>query len=730
MRVLTILFALIFVSGFGSFAQPFPHSPQPWQDAYKISMVNVGFTHPATVFNSSERDTILNRIANQKEPQYLTYQQLMGEAESLLAFVSQPPANMDIMGGYESGSNLEEMREILWTNSYAAYTTALAYNISENIPYAEKAVEILNAWASTGTTFTGADRGLQLGSYFNSMLYAADLLHGYEGWQLTDREAFEAWWRNNILDEGDVLNVMRTRDNNWKDAGILGVISAGVVFEDTLLLKEAVIQLTSYFYERTDQNVRNPGVDWKITNDSLGTYLLREVERNDGRSGLTYTAYSLTTMVQAMEIARNAGFDLWEKETAQGANMQKLISQYFDWSILNLPFPWNSNPSKTSSRRNAFEIANNYFDMGEVFQTWISVNRPLNGQQGDAWTTFTKGLTGETVTGGTDSLQFERLYLEAENAEVEAPMIIQTDTLASADQYVMVAAGNRSTGSVPEAGKTTFTVYLKGGTYRMWARVIAPNPESDSYWVQINDQPAFFWNQITNSSKWIWVPVHQNNETNTPWSFSMTEDEHTLTFHLREDDAQMDMIFLSNDGSLPSDHDSEVDVEVPQQYELSISVDPPNAGFTSGAGLYYAGDEITLIPFPYQGYAFMGWTDENQNPVYLSNNVFTMPKNDITLTANFQSTTNIENPQSKASNLRVYPNPTHGLTTLEFPVSTANYATVELINIMGQVVFTKEIESNDSGQKTFDLSHLEKGLYLVRFRNRDQILSTQLQITN
>jgi hypothetical protein len=365
--------------------------------------------------------------------------------------------------------------------------------------------------------------------------------------------------------------------------------------------KEAVIQLTSYFYERTDENVNNPGVDWKITNDSLGTYLLREVVRNDGNSGLTYTAYSLTTMVQAMEIARNAGFDLWEKETAQGANMQKLISQYFGWSVLNLPFPWNSNPNKTSSRRNAFEIANNYFDMGETFQTWIAVNRPLNGQQGDAWTTFTKGLTGETVTGGTDSLQFERIYLEAENAVVEAPMVIEDDSLASNDQYVLVPAGNRSTGSVPEAGKTTFTVYLKGGTYRIWARVIAPNPESDSYWVQLNDQPAFFWNQITNSSSWIWVPVHQNNDTNAPWSFSVTEDEHNITFHLREDDAQMDMIFLSNDGSLPNDNDPEVDVVVPQQYELSISVDPPNAGFTSGAGLYYPGDRNNPYPLSLPG---------------------------------------------------------------------------------------------------------------------------------
>jgi hypothetical protein len=726
MRFFTIIYVLAVVGGSGLFAQPFPHSPQPWHDAYNISLDDFDFTHPMTVFNPTERDTIISRIANQKEPQHTTYQQLLLDADRMLTFTPGPPVSMNIMGGYEPDSNLEEMREILWTNSHTAYTLALAYNISNNTQYAEKAVEIINAWASVGTTFTGADRGLQLGSYFNSMLYAADLLHGYGNWQSADRDAFEAWWRNNCLDQGEIINVMRTRDNNWKDAGILGVITAAVVFEDTLLLKEALIQLTSYFYERTDENVNNPGVSWKLTNDDSGTYLLREVVRNDGKSGLTYTAYALTTMVQAMEIARNAGFNLWEKETTQGANMQKLISQYFNWSVLNDPFPWHSNPNKTSSRRNAFEIANNYYDMGEAFQAWLALNRPLNGEQGDAWTTFTRGFKGETNIGGTDSLKFERIYLEAEDAIVESPMVVESGLLASRQQYVLVPSGNRSTGTVPQEGKSTFTVYLKGGEYRLWARVIAPDPESDSYWVQINNQPAFFWNQITNSNDWIWVPVHQGNDSESPWSFSMTEDEHNITFHLREDDVQIDMIFLSNDRSGPSDNDTEV--ILPQKYELSIVVDPPNAGYTTGAGWYAPGIEITLTPYTYQGYEFMGWTDQNQNPLDLPDNVFTMPENDVTLIAKYQSTTDIKNPLPRPSDFRVYPNPTSGLTTFEFPVPVSSMAGIELINVTGQSVFFKEIEGSSLGKATLNLEHLDKGLYLVLFRNENQTATTMLQI--
>jgi len=151
------------------------------------------------------------------------------------------------------------------------------------------------------------------------MLYAADLIYDYKNWAETERDIFKSWWRNNCLNDGAVLDVMRSKDNNWKDAGILGVMSAAVVLEDTLLLKEGIIQLMSYFYNRTDENVRLPGQGWKIKKDVNGVYLPREVARNDGRSGLTYTAYSLTTMVQAIEIARYTGFNFWEKKTEEGA---------------------------------------------------------------------------------------------------------------------------------------------------------------------------------------------------------------------------------------------------------------------------------------------------------------------------------------------------------------------------------------------------------------------------
>ena len=172
---------------------------------------------------------------------------------------------------------------------------------------------------------------------------------------------------------------MRRKDNNWKDAGLLGVLFATVVLEDTLLLKEGLIQLKSYFFSRTDASVRNPGLGWKIKKDNHGVYLPREVVRNNGSSGLTYTAYALTTMTQCFEIARYAGFNCWHDTTEQGATIQEVIEQYYRWDIKNEPFPWNSNPKKSTKRRNCYELANVHFDVNSDLKNWIKNHWPLSG---------------------------------------------------------------------------------------------------------------------------------------------------------------------------------------------------------------------------------------------------------------------------------------------------------------------------------------------------------------
>jgi hypothetical protein len=357
----------------------------------KITLSGFSFNHPMTVTSVREIEEVKKRLKNGVEPQTTAFKLLIIDANRAQHFVPDPPDSMLIMGGYEPNSNLRRMRPWLWRNCSAAYASALAFAYTGEERYAKKAVEILNVWARKETVFTGQDRGLQLGSYFSPMLYAADLLHGYKGWTETQREDFKKWWINNCLVH--TYDVMVHRDNNWKDAGLLGVMCASVVFEDKALLEESLNELSSYFGIRNDDNVREKGSQWKIRKDEKGVYLPREVVRNEGRSGLTYTGYTLTTLVQCMEIARYSGYSFWDSSTPEGGTIQAVIEQFYRWMIAGDTFPWNPKPDRTNEwfRYNVFEIANNNCDLPPEIVGWIASNRPLMGAQGDEYVTLNKG---------------------------------------------------------------------------------------------------------------------------------------------------------------------------------------------------------------------------------------------------------------------------------------------------------------------------------------------------
>ena len=352
-----------------------------WLNGFVINPIDlnqISFSHPMTVISRKELSVVNELIAKNINPQASAYQRLIADADEALQFIPDPPASMNIMSSYELGTNLQEVRAWLWKNCHAAYCSALAYVYSGKVGYAQKAVDILNTWASKATTFYGAECGLELGSYFTPMLYAADLLVNYEGWNDLDQIAFKQWWRKNCLVH--TREVMYSRDNDWKDAGILGVLAGAVVLEDPTLFYEALVELASYSYG-----------DWKLKRSNNTVYLPREVHRNTGRNGITYTNYAFSCLVQALEIARYAGFNFWNLKTTGGATLKEAIESLFKWDALGEPFPWNPNPSRRINRKNTYEIANNHFELIPQIHAWLKANRPVNGIQGDEYVTLNKG---------------------------------------------------------------------------------------------------------------------------------------------------------------------------------------------------------------------------------------------------------------------------------------------------------------------------------------------------
>jgi hypothetical protein len=128
-------------------------------------------------------------------------------------------------------------------------------------------------------------------------------------------------------------------------------------------------------------------------------------------------------------------------------------------------------------------------------------------------------------------------------------------------------------------------------------------------------------------------------------------------------------------------------------------------GTVTGDGIYQEGAVATITAVPYTGYRFDVWNDgDTTNPRTL------LVTSDTVLVAYFNiidDSLDIDYPQTTDDLLRLYPNPTTGMVTIESSQATA----ITLIDIYGRKVVQMRV---DTGHTSLDLSRLPRGIYFVR----------------
>jgi hypothetical protein len=146
------------------------------------------FTHPCVPTTLEELDTIKNNL--DKQPWKSGYQGLLGDWHSSLTYT---------MGGpFELVSRNPHINLTHWRNDMVAvYNMARLWYLTGNEAYAQKAHDILIAWATTNTTFTGQESGLDLGDYAIAYAGGASILRGtWPGWTAADTAAVKNWFGN------------------------------------------------------------------------------------------------------------------------------------------------------------------------------------------------------------------------------------------------------------------------------------------------------------------------------------------------------------------------------------------------------------------------------------------------------------------------------------------------------------------------------------------------------
>ena len=67
----------------------------------------------------------------------------------------------------------------------------------------------------------------------------------------------------------------------------------------------------------------------------------------------------------------------------------------------------------------------------------------------------------------------------------------------------------------------------------------------------------------------------------------------------------------------------------------------------------------------------------------------------------------------------IYPNPANNFIQLKYNGKTLSNVEVKIFDILGKIVFTKNINLTQSDEQTIDVSSLPKGIYIVKISGND-----------
>ena len=148
------------------------------------------YTHPCIPTTSEELATIKANL--DKEPWNRGYAVLAGDSRSQLTYTMQGP-----FAEVKRNPNLNLTQ---WRNDMTAvYNLSRMWYFTGNDAYAIKARDILLAWATTHTSFTGNESGLDLGDYAVCYGGGASILRGtWSGWTEANTTTVKNYFNNTL----------------------------------------------------------------------------------------------------------------------------------------------------------------------------------------------------------------------------------------------------------------------------------------------------------------------------------------------------------------------------------------------------------------------------------------------------------------------------------------------------------------------------------------------------
>jgi hypothetical protein len=273
------------------------------------------FTHPGVMVSRSQLDYVRTQVQSGAQPWASAYQQMTSSSYASLSRAPKPRSVVEC-GSYSNPNNgCTDERE----DAIAAYTDALIWYVSRDSRYADKAIELMNAWSAVITDHTNSNAPLQTGWAGSVWPRAAEIIrYTYTGWSASDTGRFTAMLRDVYLPE--VINGSRS-NGNWELSMMEAAVGISIFIEDPVSYDKAITRylnrVPAYVYLSSDGSLPKtvPGsgldtpqeiIDYWQGQSTFVTGITQETCRD-----FTHTGYGISAISHIAETALIQGQDLY-----------------------------------------------------------------------------------------------------------------------------------------------------------------------------------------------------------------------------------------------------------------------------------------------------------------------------------------------------------------------------------------------------------------------------------
>lgn len=246
------------------------------------------FNHPCAMYTADDFARVKAELDGNTIPEVTqAFAALKASPYSSLSRMPEPQEL--IVRGDPKGTGIDkENYAYAMRDAAAAYQTALIWKLSGDEAYANKAIEIMNAWAKKCKKIASNDANqvLSAGAQGYTFACAAEMMLGYSGWNAGDVAKFKQWMldvfatkNKDFLEHKNANTCTKHYWSNWDLVNMCSYMAIGILTEKS----DMVNYVVNYFYKGPGNGCINNLINGDLLADPLGSGEMLAQDQESGR---------------------------------------------------------------------------------------------------------------------------------------------------------------------------------------------------------------------------------------------------------------------------------------------------------------------------------------------------------------------------------------------------------------------------------------------------------------